>query len=66
MMMSYQEGGQRHYVSIMTSCNFYMIAFNYRTNSLLVIHETDETGHNFYDSYAQKFTNGMYTPAVSE
>ena len=58
-MMSYAEGGQRHYVSILTSCNFYMIAFNYRTNSILVIHETDETGNGFYKAFGEKYSYGM-------
>lgn len=58
-MFSYAEGGQRHYVSLMTSCNLYMIAFNYRTNSILVIHETDETGNGFYTALGHKYTDGM-------
>ena len=58
-MMSYEEDGQRHYVSIMTSCNLYMLAFYYRTNSILVIHETDETGNGFYKALGPKFTSGM-------
>ena len=60
-MISYSEGGQRHYVSILTSCNLYMIAFHYRTNSILVIHETDETGNGFYRALGPKFTSGMIT-----
>jgi hypothetical protein len=60
-MLSYEEGGQRHYVSIMTSCNLYMIAFYYRTNSILVIHETDETGNGYYQALGPKFTSGMIT-----
>ena len=59
IMMSYEENGKRHYVSIMTSCNYYTIAFNYRTNSLLVIHETEDTGNGFYKSFGQKYSYGM-------
>jgi hypothetical protein len=58
-LMSYVEDGTRHYVSIMTSCNLYMIAFNYRTNSILVIHETEDTGNGFYRALGYKFTDGM-------
>lgn len=58
-LVSYVEGGQRHYVTIMSSANLYMIAFNYRTNSILVIHETDETGNGFYTAFGYKYTNGM-------
>ena len=59
LLMSYEKDGQRHYVSILTSCNFYMIAFNYRTNSILVIHETDETGNAFYKAMGVKYSYGM-------
>ena len=59
IIMSYVEDDQRHYVSIMTSCNYYMIAFNYRTNSMLVIHESDETGNGFYKAFGEKYSYGM-------
>ena len=59
MIMSYVEGGTRQYVSIMTSCNYYMMAFNYRTNSLLVIKETDATGNGFYKSFGERYAYGM-------
>ena len=58
-LFSYEENGKRHRVSLMTSCNFYMIAFNYRTNSLLVINETDESGGNFYNIFGEKYSYGM-------
>lgn len=58
-IMTYQENGQRQYVSIMTSCNMGMIAFHYRTNSILVIHETEETGGEFYHIFGHKFSSGM-------
>ena len=59
ILMSYEENGVRHRVSLLTSCNFYMIAFSYRTNSLLVINETDETGGNFYNIMGEKYSYGM-------
>lgn len=59
ILLSYEENGERHRVSLMTSCNFYMIAFNYRTNSLLVINETDRTGGDFYRIFANKYSYGM-------
>lgn len=59
-LMSYEEDGQRHYVSIISSANFYMIAFNYRTNSILVIHETEETGDGFYKAFGTKYSYGMF------
>jgi len=59
MQMSYVEDGVRHRVSLLTSCNFYMIAFNYRTNSMLVINETDKSGGNFYNIFGEKYSYGM-------
>ena len=61
ILMSYAENGVRHRVSLLTSCNFYMIAFNYRTNSLLVINETDESGGDFYYIMNKKYSYGMIT-----
>lgn len=58
IIMSYVEEGERHYVSLMTSCNFYMIAFNYRTNSILVINENELTGDGFYKALGRKFSYG--------
>jgi hypothetical protein len=58
-LLSYEEGGKRHYVSIMTSCNLYMIAFNYRSNSILVIHETEDIGNDYYTGFGEKFSSGM-------
>ena len=59
ILMSYEEEGVRHNVSLMTSCNFYTIAFSYRTNSLLVINETEESGGNFYEIQAKKYSYNM-------
>lgn len=59
ILLSYEENGVRHNVSLVTSCNFYMIAFNYRTNSLMVINETEESGGNYYDIMAEKYSYEM-------
>lgn len=59
ILLSYEEEGVRHNVSLVTSCNFYMIAFNYRTNSLLVINETEESGGNYYEIAAKKYSYEM-------
>ncbi|MBE6823954.1 MAG: hypothetical protein E7513_01270 [Ruminococcaceae bacterium] len=59
ILMSYEENDERHNVSLMTSCNFYPIAFSYRTNSLLVINETEKTGGDFYEIFAEKYSDGM-------
>ena len=59
LMMSYEQNGERHYVSVLTSCNYYMIAFNLRTNSILVINETDETGNGFYQAFGSRYSYGM-------
>ena len=61
ILLSYEENGVRHNVSLMTSCNFYPIAWNYRTNSLLVINETEESGGNFYKIFADKYSYGAVT-----
>ena len=58
-MISYKENGERNYVSIMTSCNLYMLAFYYRTNSILVIHETEQTGNEYYKAFGEKYSYGM-------
>ncbi len=59
MLLNYVENGERHRVSLMTSCNSYPLAFSLRTNSLLVINETDASGGNFYSIYGDRFTDGM-------
>ena len=59
LLMSYEENGTRHNVCLLTSCNFYIAAFNYRTNSMLVIHETEDGQGNFYDIMAEKYSYGM-------
>lgn len=59
MLLNYAEDGVRHRVTLMSSCNSYPLAFNLRTNSLLVINETDASGGNFYGIYGDKFAPGM-------
>ena len=58
-LMSYEHLGERHDVSILTSCNYVMVAFHYRTNSIVVIDETAKTGGDFYEIMASKFAPGM-------
>lgn len=57
--MSYEEKGVRHKVSLITSCNYVKAGMNYRTNSVIVINETEETGGNYYDIMSEKYTYGM-------
>ncbi len=59
ILVSYAENGVRHNVSLLSSCNFYMIAYNYRANSFLVINETEESGGDFYNAFADKYAYGM-------
>lgn len=66
LIMSYVEDGKRNYVSILTSCNYYMIAFNYRTNSMLVIHETEDTGGEFYKIFGAKYSYGAIGEGEAE
>ena len=61
MLLNYVEDGVRHRVSLLTSCNSYPLAFSLRTNSLLVINETDASGGNFYNIFGDKFTDGMFS-----
>ncbi len=59
MFVSYVEDGVRHKVSLLTSCNYYMIAYNYRANSFLVVNETDESGVTLYDILAERQSFGL-------
>ncbi len=59
MIMSYVENGLRHNVSLLTSCNFGSYAYSYRTNSMLVINETEKSGGNFYRIFGDKYAYGM-------
>lgn len=61
MLLNYVEDGVRHRVSLLSSCNSYPLAFSLRTNSLLVINETDASGGNFFNIFGDKFTNGMFS-----
>ncbi|MBQ4612106.1 MAG: hypothetical protein IJB26_00995 [Clostridia bacterium] len=58
-LLNYEKDGVRHRVSIMTSCNFGSVPFSYRTNSMLIINETDETGGDFYRILGKKYSYGM-------
>ncbi len=58
-LLSYEEDGVRHNVSILTSANYCSVGFYYRTNSILVIDETEDTDGNFYDLMGKKFSGGI-------
>ena len=57
IIMSYEKDGTRKYLSIISSANFGVGPFWYRTNSVLVIRETDEY-HNFYTTMGRATTYG--------
>ncbi len=57
IIMSYQLNGERKYVSIITSCNFGHGPFWYRSNSLLVVKETDAQ-HDVYTTIGAASTYG--------
>lgn len=59
VLVSYQENGVRHRVSLMMSAAFGADGLYYRTNSLLVINETDTTGGNFYNIFGKKYSYNM-------
>lgn len=61
IIMSYSENGVRHNVSLLSSCNYYIAAYYYRTNSMLVINEVDSDVPGFYDIFAKKFSYGATT-----
>lgn len=65
IILSYEEKGVRHNVCLISSCNYYMIAYNYRTNSMLVINETEETGGDFYQIFGEKYSYGMVDKELS-
>ena len=60
MVMSYEKEGERKYVSIISSCNFGFAPFWYRSNSILVIKETDKN-HGVYTSLGTVSTFGAIT-----
>lgn len=60
ILMSYVRGGERKYISIVSSANFGLAPFWYRTNSVLVIKET-EAAHDFYTTLGRATTYGAIT-----
>lgn len=58
-LLSYEEDGVRHNVSILTSCNYCTVGFYHRTNSILVIDETQATTGDFYGIMGKKFSDGV-------
>lgn len=61
IIMSYSENGVRHNVSLLSSCNYYPVAYYYRTNSMLVINEIDGDTPGFYEIFADRFSYGATT-----
>ncbi|MBQ7624066.1 MAG: hypothetical protein IJS65_02165, partial [Clostridia bacterium] len=57
IVMSYENGGVRKYISIISSANFGVGPFWQRSNSVLVIRETEEA-HNFYTIFGRASTYG--------
>lgn len=58
LLMSYNKGDERQYVSILNSCNFHVGAMYYQTNQILVIKETDSTGSVVFDSLGEVESKG--------
>ena len=58
MLFAYNKNGTRHYISIISSCNFHDGALWYQANHNLVIHETTEVGHTFFDNLGEATTKG--------
>lgn len=65
LLFSYSKDGQRKYVSIITSCNFGSAAFWGRSNSVLVIKETEEN-HGVFTNLGAASTNGAITQEEEE
>ena len=57
IVMSYSKDGVRKYVSIVSSANFGVGPFWWRTNSVLVIKET-EAAHDFYTTFGRATSYG--------
>lgn len=58
VLLSYEENDVRHYVSLLSSCNFHMGALYYQANYMLVINETDATGNALYRNIGKKCSYG--------
>ena len=59
VQLSYVEGGERQYISIINSLNFHEGSMYHQTNTIVVIKENDTIGSNFYSEYA-----GITTPSL--
>ena len=57
VIMSYEYGGEKKFVSIISSANFGVAAFWYRTNTVLVVKETEES-HDLYTTLGRASTYG--------
>ena len=58
MIFSYQKDNISHFVSIISSCNFHDGALWYQANHNLIIHETENVGHSFFDNLGSATTKG--------
>ncbi len=59
MFFNYKIDGVRYKVSHLTSCNYYETAFNYRSNSFLVIEEIDNGQQTIYDILTERMSHGL-------
>lgn len=59
ILMSYEIDGVRYRTCLITSANFGTGPFYYRTNSMLVVKETDATGGDLYYKMGEKYSYGM-------
>ena len=52
LQLSYSINGERHFVTLYNSLNMHEGSMSYQANTILVIHETEATGHALYTQYA--------------
>lgn len=64
MYLSYVSGGERKYVSFLSSCNFNANAMYYQTNQVLVITETEATGNVVFTSLGTCSSKGVITEEI--
>ena len=59
ILLSYEENGERHYVTVYNSLNIHEGSMAYQTNTVLVVNETRATGNNNYVNYGIMTTPGI-------
>ena len=59
LVCSYEENGERHYVTVYNSLNIHEGSMAYQTNTVLVVNETRATGNNNYVNYGIMTTPGI-------